>query len=79
VTEHVILKRWKNETSETFWNWAEAERDDAPAVLHPLIDGERTVETTPAEAEKGLEWARGQIGWAHSNPEPIYIFEPSKS
>jgi len=76
MSDRVILKRFKNETSGPFWNWMEAERDDAPAVLQPLIDGQKSIEVTREEAEEGLEWARGQIGWAHSDPQPIYIFEP---
>jgi hypothetical protein len=71
----VILRSSRNDTSDTFWHSAEAARDDAPAVLRPLIDGEPSVEVTREEAQAALEWAKAQPGWESSEPKPIDIYE----
>jgi hypothetical protein len=63
--EQVGISVWRNETTATFWNWAEAERDEAPGAVVPLIDrAERRIVVSYEEAARIHQWALGLPGWA---------------
>jgi hypothetical protein len=61
--ERVGVSAWWNEGTATFWQWAKAEKERAPAVVLPLIDGNlKPVEVPDEDAVAIAAWAQDTIG-----------------
>jgi hypothetical protein len=70
--ERIGVSAWRDSGSATFWNWADAERERAPAIVLPLIDRQvKRIVVSHEEAVEIAAWARDVLGWDNAYPKPL--------
>lgn len=75
------ISAWRNETTESWWRFAETEEEmeRAPTFLRPLLEGRsRWIEVSCEQIREAFAWAASVPGWEPAGElKPLHKYDPA--